>query len=53
MLPTKDGWQVVAELRRGGVRMPILFLIPPARALRADKVSIPQTSPVKPLIGKV
>jgi two-component system, OmpR family, copper resistance phosphate regulon response regulator CusR len=54
MLPTKDGWPGVAELRRGGVRTSILFLTPsPARALRADKLSIPQTSPVKPLIGKV
>ncbi len=26
MLPNKDGWQVVAELRRGGMRTPILFL---------------------------
>src|SRR5215216_5163525 len=26
MLPNKDGWQVVAELRRGGTRTPILFL---------------------------
>jgi two-component system copper resistance phosphate regulon response regulator CusR len=26
MLPNKDGWQVVAELRRGGIRTPILFL---------------------------
>src|SRR5437899_4102176 len=26
MLPKKDGWQVVAELRREGVRTPILFL---------------------------
>src|SRR6266487_4430564 len=26
MLPNKDGWQVVAELRRDGVRTPILFL---------------------------
>jgi two-component system copper resistance phosphate regulon response regulator CusR len=26
MLPKKDGWQIVAELRRAGVRTPILFL---------------------------
>jgi two-component system, OmpR family, copper resistance phosphate regulon response regulator CusR len=26
MLPNIDGWQVVAELRRGGMRTPILFL---------------------------
>src|SRR5881392_2381125 len=26
MLPNKDGWEVVAELRREGVRTPILFL---------------------------
>ena len=26
MLPNKDGWEVVAELRRSGVRTPILFL---------------------------
>jgi two-component system, OmpR family, copper resistance phosphate regulon response regulator CusR len=26
MLPNKDGWQVVTELRRGGMRTPILFL---------------------------
>jgi len=26
MLPNKDGWQVVAELRRDGMRTPILFL---------------------------
>ena len=26
MLPNKDGWEVVAELRRDGVRTPILFL---------------------------
>jgi two-component system, OmpR family, copper resistance phosphate regulon response regulator CusR len=26
MLPRKDGWQVVAELRRDGIRTPILFL---------------------------
>src|SRR5437016_6647784 len=26
MLPYKDGWEVVAELRRDGVRTPILFL---------------------------
>src|SRR5436190_7604005 len=26
MLPNKDGWSVVAELRRGGLRTPILFL---------------------------
>src|SRR5438477_11135248 len=26
MLPHKDGWEVVAELRRDGVRTPILFL---------------------------
>src|SRR5712675_1377905 len=26
MLPHKDGWEVVAELRREGVRTPILFL---------------------------
>jgi len=26
MLPKKDGWQVVTELRREGVRTPILFL---------------------------
>jgi two-component system copper resistance phosphate regulon response regulator CusR len=26
MLPRKDGWEMVAELRRGGVRTPILFL---------------------------
>src|SRR5437773_6071225 len=26
MLPKKDGWQLVAELRREGVRTPILFL---------------------------
>src|ERR1044072_4758660 len=26
MLPHKDGWEVVAELRRDGARTPILFL---------------------------
>jgi two-component system copper resistance phosphate regulon response regulator CusR len=26
MLPRKDGWSVVADLRRGGSRIPILFL---------------------------
>ena len=26
MLPNKDGWQVVAELRHDGIRTPILFL---------------------------
>jgi two-component system copper resistance phosphate regulon response regulator CusR len=26
MLPNKDGWQVVAELRRDGIRTPLLFL---------------------------
>src|SRR4029453_7125492 len=26
MLPSKDGWQVVTELRRGGMQTPILFL---------------------------
>src|SRR5213595_3834999 len=26
MLPNKDGWEVVADLRRGGIRTPILFL---------------------------
>ncbi len=26
MLPHKDGWEVVAELRRDGIRTPILFL---------------------------
>jgi two-component system copper resistance phosphate regulon response regulator CusR len=26
MLPNKDGWKVVAELRRDGIRTPILFL---------------------------
>src|SRR5213083_1918340 len=26
MLPHKDGWDVVTELRRGGIRTPILFL---------------------------
>src|SRR2546426_3164259 len=26
MLPNKDGWEVVAELRRAGVRTPVLFL---------------------------
>ena len=26
MLPNKDGWELVAELRRDGVRTPILFL---------------------------
>src|ERR1700686_3880633 len=26
MLPNKDGWEVVAELRRGRMRTPILFL---------------------------
>ena len=26
MLPNKDGWEVVAELRRDGMRTPILFL---------------------------
>src|SRR5438094_8344020 len=26
MLPKKDGWSVVAELRRGGLRTPILLL---------------------------
>lgn len=26
MLPKKDGWEVVDELRRGGMRTPILFL---------------------------
>jgi two-component system copper resistance phosphate regulon response regulator CusR len=26
MLPNKDGWQVVAELRHSGIRTPILFL---------------------------
>ncbi len=26
MLPNKDGWEVVADLRRDGIRTPILFL---------------------------
>src|SRR5258705_8918342 len=26
MLPRKDGWEVVADLRRDGIRAPILFL---------------------------
>src|SRR3954464_5601225 len=26
MLPNKDGWEVVAELRKSGMRTPILFL---------------------------
>ena len=26
MLPNKDGWEVVAEVRRNGIRIPILFL---------------------------
>src|SRR2546422_6020785 len=26
MLPNKNGWEVVAELRRDGIRTPILFL---------------------------
>jgi two-component system copper resistance phosphate regulon response regulator CusR len=26
MLPNKDGWEVVAEVRRNGIRTPILFL---------------------------
>ena len=26
MLPNKDGWEVIAELRRDGIRTPILFL---------------------------
>src|SRR6266705_1486781 len=26
MLPNKDGWEIVAELRREGVRTPVLFL---------------------------
>src|SRR5207237_3953104 len=26
MLPRKDGWEVVADLRRDGIRTPILFL---------------------------
>jgi two-component system copper resistance phosphate regulon response regulator CusR len=26
MLPNKDGWTVVAELRKSGMRTPILFL---------------------------
>jgi two-component system copper resistance phosphate regulon response regulator CusR len=26
MLPNKDGWEVVAEVRRSGIRTPILFL---------------------------
>ncbi len=26
MLPNKDGWEVVAHLRRDGIRTPILFL---------------------------
>ena len=26
MLPTRDGWSIVSELRRAGVSMPVLFL---------------------------
>jgi two-component system copper resistance phosphate regulon response regulator CusR len=36
MLPKKDGWAVVAELRRGGVHTPILFLT--ARDTVRDRV---------------
>src|SRR5436309_14681124 len=36
MLPKKDGWEVVAELRRDGVRTPMLFLT--ARASVRDRV---------------
>src|SRR3954464_10628374 len=28
MLPNKDGWAVVAELRKSGMQTPILFLTP-------------------------
>jgi two-component system copper resistance phosphate regulon response regulator CusR len=36
MLPRKDGWEVVSELRRGGLRTPILFLT--ARDSVGDRV---------------
>src|SRR6266487_1296872 len=36
MLPNKDGWEVVADLRRGGIRTPILFLT--ARDTVRDRV---------------
>lgn len=36
MLPRKDGFQVCRELRRGGLRTPIILLT--ARALEAEKV---------------
>src|SRR5205823_6946235 len=36
MLPNKNGWEVVAELRRDGARTPILFLI--ARHSVRDRV---------------
>jgi len=38
MLPHKDGWDVVAELRRDGVRTPILFLT--ARDSVRDRVNL-------------
>ena len=36
MLPNKDGWEVVADLRRDGIRTPILFLT--ARDSVSDRV---------------
>src|SRR5256886_14894230 len=38
MLPNKDGWEVVAELRRDGIRTPILFLT--ARDSVRDRVKV-------------
>src|SRR5262245_18277290 len=36
MLPDSDGFEVVARLRRDGLRVPVLFLT--ARDIQADKV---------------
>src|SRR5439155_1551279 len=53
MLPKKDGWQVVTELRREGVRTPILFLT--ARDSVRDRVKGLElgADAVRPLRAKV
>ena len=43
MLPSKDGWEVVAELRRDGMRTPILFLT--ARDSVRDRVKASSWAP--------
>ncbi len=46
MLPNKDGWEVVAELRRDGIRTPIFFL-PPATVCATES----KDSSWAPMIG--